>query len=164
MLLGGRSFDEDDWEPVEDQGVIGLEVNVGKTGSFVSGEFGIAYSSEDDDAFDPILGQVDLTAEFLEVYGGVRFSPPTGDIRPYLGVGVSLINADLEVDVPFVGSASDDDTSAAGYIHGGVLFLVGGSFELGLDLRYLFASDLEFGGVSGDADYLQLAFVFGFKF
>lgn len=37
-------------------------------------------------------------------------------------------------------------------------------FYLGFDVRSLFGSDMEFSGVSGDADYLQFAVVFGASF
>jgi hypothetical protein len=62
------------------------------------------------------------------------------------------------------GGLSAFDTSMAGYLHGGVEWLTGESFCIGLDVRWLFGSELTIAGVEGDADYLQAALKFGWRF
>ncbi len=102
----------------------------------------------------------------LELYMGVRVSPVLEDyksIHPYVGAGLSVINLEFDVDTP-IGSADDDDTSLAGYIHGGVLFDLNDRWTAGFDLRALLGSDIDIAGVSGDADYFQVAAILGFAF
>lgn len=156
LLLGGRSLDEDFWQPLEDQGVLGLEVSLEKPGSAVGWELGIMGSGDSDD-----IGPVDVDASTLEFYGGVRktFGEPGPGIHPYLGAGLSFIGARVEG-----GSVSEDDSSLAVYAHGGVLGQISESFFIGADLRALFGSDIDFGSVSGDVDYTQIGIVLGWAF
>lgn len=157
LLLGMRTFDEDDFEPVEDQPVLGLDFSFEPPGSFIGFEVGLMGSAEDDE----VLG-TDLESRVGEIYAGVRktFGDRARGLHPYIGGGVSAINVDVEID----GVGSDDDTSIAGYVHGGILAKVGGSFFVGADARGLFGTDIELEGVEVDADYLQLAFVLGWAF
>ena len=126
----------------------------------------MSYSSEEDDDFDPFFDvPFDAEANFLEVYGGVRKTWDTskGQWHPYVAGGLSVINADAEVAVPGFGSASDDDTSLGGYLHGGAYYDVSENFFVGVDARALLGTDIELAGASGDADYLQFAVVLGFR-
>jgi hypothetical protein len=150
IYLGQRSLDSTDWSPVDDQPTLGIEFSQESTGSAIGWEVGLAGSSDES---GPLKGSTG------EIYGGVRKSFGSDTVRPYLGGGLSFINAKAEV-----GSASDDDSSLAGYVHGGLQFLVSRTFEIGLDLRVLFGSDLEIAGVSTDADYGQAALTFGWRF
>jgi hypothetical protein len=150
IYLGQRSLDSTDWSPVDDQPTLGIEFSQESTGSAIGWEVGLAGSSDES---GPLKGSTG------EIYGGVRKSFGSDTVRPYLGGGLSFINAKAEV-----GSASDDDSSLAGYVHGGLQFLVSRTFEIGLDLRVLFGSDLEIAGVNTDADYGQAALTFGWRF
>jgi hypothetical protein len=154
LYLGQRSLDEDNWSPVEDQGAGQLEYSQENADDAIGWEVGFGGSSKDD-----TLGGFDVTGSTGELYGGVRKSFGSGNVRPYIGGGLSFINAKVEV-----GSASEDDSSVAMYLHGGVQFLLGPSFALGLDLRALFGSDITIAGVNGDADYGQAALTFGWRF
>lgn len=157
LLFGMRFLDEDDYDPVEDQPAFGFDYSFEPPGSPVGFEVGLMGSYQEDD----ILG-ADLEVGIGEVYGGVRktFGEPGSVLRPYVGGGASVINVDVEIS----GAGSDDDSSLAGYVHGGFLGQLGESFFLGLDLRTLFGSDIEIGGVDGDADYVQLGLVLGWAF
>jgi hypothetical protein len=111
-------------------------------------------SSDDDD-----IGGVDAEASTGEIYGGVRKSFGEDVVRPYVGAGLSFINAEAEL-----GGVDDDDSSGAVYVHGGIAFAVSESFFLGIDLRFLMGSDIDIFGSDADADYGQLAFMMGFGF
>jgi hypothetical protein len=154
VYLGQRSLDEDDWSPVEDQGALQLEYASESPDAAVGWEVGLGGSSDDD-----TFGGFDVTGSTAELYGGVRKTFGSGTVRPYVGGGLSFINAEVEV-----GSASEDDSSVAMYLHGGVQFLLGDSFALGLDLRALLGSDITIAGVDGDADYGQAALTLGWRF
>lgn len=156
LLLAQRMLDGDFWEPVEDQPAIGIDVSFENPEHVIGWEIGIM-ASKDDGEF---LG-LDVEGKTGELYGGVRktFGGPDQDVKPYLAGGLSIIKAEGELS-----GISDDDTSLAGYLHGGVLGQFTDRFFMGLDLRVLFASDIELAGVSGDADYTQLGLVLGWGF
>jgi hypothetical protein len=157
LLFGMRFLDEDDYEPLEDQPTFGIDFSYEAPGSAIGFEVGLMGSYDDDE----VLG-ADIEVSTGELYAGVRktFGEPGAGFHPYVGGGVSLINVDIEVS----GAGSDDDTSLAGYAHGGVLAQIGASFFVGADVRALFGSDIEIAGVSGDADYGQVALVLGWAF
>lgn len=155
IYLGQRSLDEDDYDPVEDQATLGFEFSQEKVDSAIGWEIGIMGSGADEE-----VGATDVEGRTGELYGGVRKSFGHNVVRPYVGAGLAFINSDIEVS----GVGSDDDTSLAGYAHGGVAFAVSEAFLLGLDLRVLFGSDLEIAGIDTDADYGQLALFMAFGF
>lgn len=111
-------------------------------------------------ADDDTISGVDVEAATGELYGGVRKSFGEGTVRPYVGRGLSIIRAAIDVE----GGDEEDDVAPALYLHGGVAFAITPTFGLGLDLRGLFGSDIELNGVEGDADHGQLAIFLGFSF
>ena len=155
IYLGQRSLDESYWAPVEDQATFGVEYAREPAGSTIGWEIGLLGSADE----TTVIG-FDVEATTGELYGGVRKTFGSGVARPYVGGGLSFINA--EVDVAGLGSA--DDSSPAAYAHAGISFDVTSSFFLGADLRLLFGSDMTIAGVSGDADYAQLAIHLGWSF
>jgi opacity protein-like surface antigen len=163
VLLGKRQLGEDDWAPVDEPGVLGLEYANERAGSAVGYEIGFSFAAAEEDEFVAGLGDVELSSGFFEVYGGLRktFFADAG-VRPYLGLGVTVIAVALEAESGGL-SSDDDDASFGGYAHGGLEFRVTDNFRLGLDLRAVFGTDVELFGVSGDADYEQLALVAGFS-
>jgi len=154
LILGGRSLDEDDYAPVEDQGVLGFEFAYEGVGSACGFEAGMQVSADEDD-----FGGADIEAITREIYGGIHKSLGTSNVRPYVGAGLTLVGVEIEV-----GGLSDDDASAALYAHGGLAIDVSESFFVGFDLRVLFGSDLEIGGVETDADYTQFGLLLGLRF
>ncbi len=155
LYLGARQLDEEeDFEPAEDQAMIGAEFVYERPESAVGFEIGLMGSADEGEA----LG-FDVEGNTSELYGGIRKTFGSGVVRPVLGAGVSFLNAEFKAS----GVASDDDSSIAGYLHGAVLFDISRSFFLGVDVRYLLGSDLEIGGVDTDADYAQYALVLGFS-
>jgi opacity protein-like surface antigen len=155
LYLGQRHLDEDDYEPVDGQGTIGFEYVREPAGSPLGFEVGLMASGDDDD-----IAGLDIEGRTGEIYGGLRKTFGSDVVRPYVGLGVAVINSEVEVE----GVAKDDDSSFAGYVHGGLTVDVSSSFAIGLDLRFLFGSDMTIAGVDTDADYGQLALVFAFAF
>jgi len=162
LYLGQRSFAEDSfWIPNEDQVVGAIEYSREDRADIVGWEIGLAGSSDEssDGAGNPWTGGTG------ELYGGLRKSWGDGAFRPYVGAGLSYIEAEWELY-----GQTDDDNSLAGYLHGGVQWLLGRSFALGLDIRTLFGSSLSLGqhtvgfDIPGDADYVQVALSFGWRF
>lgn len=159
LLLGARSLDEDDWSPVEDQFSLGAEFDWTGAGSALGFEVGLSGSAEDDHTRSAGVG-VDVEVELLEAYGGVRWSFGEEQLRPYVGGGLSYVEAQVEAEAGGA-SASDDDGSVGLYVHGGFQLDVSRHVIVGLDARALLGTDLDLAGASGDADYLQLAALVG---
>jgi opacity protein-like surface antigen len=82
-------------------------------------------------------------------------------VRPYIGGGLSVINADFERSA---GMSDDDDTSPGVYFHAGADWYITDKFFLGLAYRLLTATDIDVFGESSDADYEQFALRAGFSF
>ena len=150
IYLGQRNLDEDDWEPVEEQPTFGVDYARETYNSAVGFEVGIMGSSEDDGGAE---------ARTAELYGGVKKTFGEGVVRPFLGAGLSLLRAEVEA-----GGFDDEDSSAGLYGHGGIGFFVSEAFFLGLDLRFLFGGDMDFGGSDVDVNYGQLALLLGYGF
>jgi opacity protein-like surface antigen len=153
LYAGLRQFDEEDFDPVEDQGMLGIEFSHEGSGSGPGFEIGLM-GSRDDGEFSGF----DVEGRTGEIYGGLRKSFQLERVRPYIGGGLSYIDAEFDV-----GAVGEDDGSLAGYVHGGVAFDLGESFFLGIDVRWLMFSEIEIGGIEGDADYSQYALVLGFS-
>lgn len=151
FYAGARTFDEDDYEPVEEHGLLGIEFSDETAGNAFGYEVGLQISGDEDE----VLG-VDVEAVVGEVYGGLHKTFGSGRLRPVLGAGLSFVTAAIDV-----GGADDDDSSLAGYAHAGLGLALGSNLTLGFDARVLFGSDLEIAGVETDADYGQFALFLG---
>jgi hypothetical protein len=156
LYVGQRMFDEDFWSPLEDQLTLGLEFASENPAHFVGWEAGAMYSFDEDE-----VAGFDVDASTWELYGGVRKTLLDSDstLRPYLGAGLAWITGDVEVS----GVGSDDDDSFGVYLHGGIDARVSNSFFVGADLRGLLGTEVDIAGVSGDADYLQIALALGWS-
>ncbi len=160
VLLGARTLDNDDiWAPVEDEMVAGMEYSlVGQSG------FGLELGGLASGRFDVrVSDDVRATGAVAEVYLGLRREFVLGGWRPYLGGGGVLLAAGIDNDSGGL-IADDEDASAAVYLHGGLLYKVAPSLSLGVDVRLVTGSSLEFEGIEGDADYAQLALVIATSF
>ena len=155
LYVGRRDLDEDDYEPVDEQIAIGIEFSHERSGSAIGWEIGAMGSGDEDDA-----GGMDVEGATVEGYAGLKKSFGDGNVRPYVGAGVSYIAAAKDL----IGPGDEHDESIAGYAHGGLTIDLTQALYIGADFRALFGSDIELAGIDTDADYLQLAFVLGFAF
>lgn len=154
LLAGVRELG-DDYEPVEVQTMLGLEYAHEAPGALVGFEAGIAGSASEDEQ-----AGVDVEGSTLELYAGVRKTFGDDQVRPYVGLGAALIRTAIDPDDGPV----DDGGSLAGYAHGGAELWLGPNWFAGLDLRFVFASDIEYVARDTDGDYGQLALFVGFGF
>lgn len=165
-LVGGRSLDEDQWDPVEDHFVLGVELDTRPQQFPLGLEFGISGSvgREYDLTF---LGQdFDLTASVGELYVGPRLTFDAGErggFVPFAAAGVTYLAGELEAIQGSL-AVSDRDSSVAGYAHAGFYYLFASKLRVGVDARSVFGSDLTLFGVEADADYGQIALVVGGEF
>jgi hypothetical protein len=153
LMIGGRTmFDSDDWDPVEDQvmGQIGYAVTPSDWP--VGIEVSASYSGNSDSG---------ITGETVEGSVGLRKTWDISDakLHPYLGAGLALIRAEYSGF-----GLSDNDSSLAGYAHGGAYYDITEHWQVGGDLRVLFGSGITLFGIDGDADYLQVGVFVGYAF
>jgi hypothetical protein len=155
LYFGGRQLDDDDYEPVDEQFTYGIEYVREPAGSVIGFEVGAmgSESREHESGFD-VKGRTG------EIYAGLHKTLGHDVIRGQFGAGVSYIQSKIDIE----GIGDDDDTSFAGYVHGGITADLGTTAYIGLDLRFLFASDMTLGGANTDANYGQLALMLGFAF
>ncbi len=159
--LGELSLDQGDYEPVEDQSSFGIEFSDELPGSWAGYELGVKGSYDSAD-----VGVFDVNGSTTELYGGVVKNFGSWPVRPFVGLGLSIISVRLEVEnVGFFGFGdSEDDSSLAGYFHAGVVWDITDGFFVGVDGRVLFGSDISLGGFETDADYEEFAFLVGFSY
>ena len=163
-FLGMKYLDEYDWEPVEEQGEFGIRVYFKQEGWPVSIAIDYLVSSEDDTGlyFVPGYGIVpaSLEGETSELCFGVRKiwdHLPT--VRPFIGGGIAVINAEAEVRALGV-SVSDDDAIGI-WVGGGVYWTLGEHFNIGFDLRWSKAEVTLF-DVDGEAGGTHVGFLVGY--
>ena len=162
FLLGGRALDEDEWEPLDKQGVFGVTVDFGGAEWPVHMEAGFYGSAESDTTFDSSLfDEVSMAvAEFC--FGVNKTWSTSGGTRPFVGGGIASVAAGVDVNPLFAPSFDDDDESLGFYVHGGVFWRLGPRFNIGIDARVLTGTDLTLFNTDTDVDYVQLGLVLGF--
>ena len=166
FFIGQKSLDGDDWRPIEDQPEFGAVMSFGQDGWPVHIAVDVLLSGDEETVFDPLFGNVKLTGSTFEVDAGVRKIWKKGRVLPYVGAGVGIIGAALEVDNGFA-SVDGNDAGIGFWAGGGVFWRLGSRFNIGLDARYSSADvDLDFGSgvVARDvsAGGLQYGILLGF--
>ena len=152
--VGMRQIEEDYWAPVEDQTLFGFTVCLEPEGSPVGIEFGGSVSVDYETVFI-----FDFTGVVTEWSVGARYTLDLGDapVRPYIGGGLSLVDAGLDVSP----GGTLDDSAVGFYVHGGVYIETPSSLCIGFDVRYTLGTDLTPGVVEVDADGLAVALTLG---
>lgn len=164
FVFGVRNVDtgEDDLSEVEDQGALGVNVDF-TTGdlpfAWVIG-FHVSGAEEDVDLGPGFEG--DLSFGLAELSFGLGWTWEAGSARPYVGGGLTLVSAavDLDLDVPGFDFDADDESGAL-YGDGGVYWRIGERFNLGVGGRVVLGTDIELEGAEIDADYAQAHGVIG---
>lgn len=169
IFAGQKSLNNDDWSDeivdISKQNEIGIKIDFKQKDWPVSIAIDYMYSKSDDSSsatiVDPVFGTVSVSehakGETSEMNLGVRkiFDLPS-PIKPFIGGGLSIVNAKLDdkVSISGFGSASDSDTdNAAGFwIDGGVYATLAEHFNIGVELAYsqatvtLFDESMKAGG------------------
>jgi hypothetical protein len=164
-FLGMKYLDEDDWEPIEGQGELGVAVDFKKQGWPVSIAIGYLFSYADDTMliFDPFLGNVqfDFEGETSELSFGIKkIWDHFPSVRPFLGGGIALISAEIKGRALGV-TVSDDDNTIGIWIGGGVYWTLAEHFNIGFDLRWSKAEVTLF-GVDGEAGGTHAGLLLGY--
>ena len=136
FFLGQKQLNSDDWEPYEEQGEFGILCDFRGADWPVSIAVEILGSAKEETE-----GGVDITGSTTELCIGVKkiWEDQGTPIRPFIGMGLASITAEVEAE--YLGdTASSDATGLGYYISGGVYFTVGDHLNLGVLARYSYAS------------------------
>ena len=153
FTLGSKALDEDDWEPVEDQGEFGIHVDFRKQEWPVNIAIAILGSAADDD-----YRGIDVEGSTSELRFGVRkIWEPTENMRPFLGGGLGFMSAEWDVE----GFGNDDDSTLGLWIDGGIYWTINHSFNLGFELGYS-EGDVDIAGYDVNAGGGHAALLLGY--
>lgn len=147
FILGLKAMDEDDWGSLDSQGEFGAEVSFGRDHWPVL----IAIDLLGSRAEDTDRG-IDFEASTSELDLGVRKIWEFRRMRPYVGGGIALINAELRATDSGITIIEDDDDVGA-WVGGGLFWRLRTRVNIGIAVRYsraqvrLFGADAEAGGI-----------------
>jgi hypothetical protein len=161
FFLGQKFLDAGDWDPVDKQGEFGVVMTFGQTDWPVHIAADLLGSTDEGEIFDPLLGEIDVTGSTFEVDFGVRKIWSKGKVHPYVGGGLALVSAKVELDSSF-GDVDADDDGGGAWLGGGIFWRLGQRFNIGSDVRWstaevgsdgasgqggVFVEDVEAGGL-----------------
>ena len=161
FLVGQRWLDSDEWAPVDQPPMFGVEVDFAPAEAPVRVAVGAQMSSDSDSTATFPGGNHDVG--FFEISAGFLWHPlRKGVVRPYIGAGVLTMLVGIDNDTVWFG-ANETDQSFGFYGNLGVFFKVGDSFNIGVDGRIVTSTNFRLFGVETDADYEQVALLMGFS-
>ena len=151
IFLGAKALDEDDWSPADEQGEFGIKVDFRPKSWPVNIAIDFLGSSGEGTAYDPYSRlTINLKSNITELNVGIRkIWDNFPHVRPFIGGGLSFMNAEAEGSALGV-TVSDSDTATGIWLGGGVYWTLSEHFNLGLELMYSSAK-VEIFGVDADA-------------
>lgn len=156
ILLGQKTLDDNDWEPIEKQPAFGILVDFRMEDWPVNIAVDLLGSKDDD-----TISGTDVEGSTTEIDLGVRWIyEELGQIKPYVGGGLALLSAEVKADAGPV-SVSDDDSTVGFWLNGGVYYTFAEHFNVGLDLRYS-QGDVDLMGTSADAGGFTAGLLLGY--
>ncbi|MGH9870356.1 MAG: hypothetical protein ACREAA_19645 [Candidatus Polarisedimenticolia bacterium] len=156
FAIGQRSFDSNDYGPVDEQTFFGATADFKKDWP-VDLAAGLYFSSKSDE-----VAGIEVSASVIEATFGVMKTWEVNSImHPFVGGGVGIVKAEAEIDDGFFGVQADD-TAPAFYAEGGIYWTLNRTFNLGVSGRYMNAMGIEFEGEEFDTKYLQIGVLAGF--
>ena len=131
-LIGVKLMDSDDWPELDTHFAMGILFDIKRDSWPIS----IALDITDTGDKYEHNGMEDL-GHTTEYQLGLRkiFKYENRNIQPYIGGGVSVMYAELELEVNNV-KMTQDDTDTGAWLGAGMYYEINPKFVLGLDLRY----------------------------
>lgn len=167
--VGQRCVDSS-FDPVDDQTVVGVALDIRQPGASTGLVIGLHHSWDGSSRSFAGVGSVDFDSSTTDFSVGSRWQGPTfwGALRPYAGAGAALIFAQYSTDPEHSSPESGSDWSLGPYFDGGIEWPINDTFLVGLEYRQLLFSDMIKGislnGDDTDANYSQIALTFGYSF
>jgi hypothetical protein len=165
--VGERSIGGSDWDPVEQQGMFGLEY-VHESPTATAGiEAGLLVSgdTQDDYFVAPPDQRADFRGRTTELSFGLHKEIPVDyeGVHPYFGFGPSILWAELKA-LENGAEQEDSAVSIGGYVHGGVEFDATAALFVGLDLRLRGGTQVDLVGEDRATGYGEVSVFLGFRF
>ena len=162
---GFRSFEDEDFGELDDQIVITLDFCEPMGYEHVRLEGGLHYSQEEDDQLDSGGMRRRLKGESYEISAGINASGLLGKLRPFVGLGISMLFLNLRAIDDGSGTIFDeDDVTMGGYVKAGLLFQISRTSHMGVEFRHFEGGDASLAGADLSTGYDQVVFVFGTSF
>jgi hypothetical protein len=166
VVLGERRVD-DDWEPLDEQPVVGIIFDETDAATGHGIEVGLTYAEDDDSAIDPVfgLGPADVEVETMEFYVGWRrtFRQAEQGLHPYVSAGATGVRTSVDVSAGGL-HEQESDMEPGVYVRAGLLWDLGPTLRCGLDYRYVLVDEHTLGGMEIDSSFDQVLLTFGWAF
>jgi hypothetical protein len=158
--IGERTLDDDQfWGEVRRQPLVGVLADFSFGPAPVSLAVGLQASAKKEDASD---GSGDeITGSVADLTVGAKLMPNDGMFRPYVSGGLASVGASGKVEGPGV-DTDYNDQSFGWYASAGGYLRLGSHFEMGIDLRWIGGTDINFGGSKGDANSFTTSLLIGY--
>ncbi|MEK7309829.1 MAG: hypothetical protein AAB038_03345 [Planctomycetota bacterium] len=161
IFWGTKTLEKDSWDPVETQGDVGLALDFRKKDWSVNMAIEFFSSTGENSAWDPSLGLVDYTGATTEFNVGIKkIWEDSGNMRPFIGVGISSVTATFAGAGSF-GTISDSSGAVGTWLSGGVFWTFNKSFNMGFEFKASTATVTLY-GIGGDAGGEHIGLFFGF--
>jgi len=158
-FFGMKYLDEDDWEPLEEQTEFSVKLDFKQQNWPVSIAIDLLGSSDESTLlyYYPAYGYIPIEVEVKtsELCLGVRKTwDHFATVRPFIGGGLAMINADIEGEAYGL-SVSDDDDAMGYWIEGGIYWTLAEHFNIGFNVRWskaevtIYGVEAEAGGTHG---------------
>lgn len=156
FILGTKTLDDTDWTPFDEQVAFGILVDFKQQSWPISIAIDLLGSLDE----ETVLG-IDTEASTTEFDIGIRkiWEVSGSSIRPFIGGGLALVNAEIKATNVVTASIDDDGTGI--WLNGGVYWTLGQHFNLGLQARYSKA-EVQFLGVDIEAGGTTVAVMLGY--
>jgi len=147
VFVGQKWFSETEWQPIETQPEIGVQLEFGQLRAPIYFAVDVFYAHDDATTTDPGGGETRVEGGSTEYGVGVRkVFRREAMMHPHLGAGASLVAGDLTVTTPSERTQADDSDFGF-WIDGGVTWRLGGHLNHGVEVRYSRVK-LEFGDIT----------------
>jgi len=148
FTVGGKVLDGGDWEPVDGQVELGIDVDFRPRSWPVGMAIGLRASRDEKD--NVVVQGFEGTTKEMRL-GLNRVWGPTASLHPFIGGGLAVISAEIERSVP--GSTErGHDTGTGLWLNGGMYWTFGAGVNLGFEVGYsqarisLFGEKVDAGG------------------
>ena len=130
FILGTKQLDEDDWGTLDEHGEFGVLASFGPDDWPIRIAVDVLGTADEVTVIDPGSGLgVSVQGMTSEIDVGVRKIWVKGNVRPFLGGGIGLVQAEIEA-AAFGVVVSSDDTGVGVWIDGGVFWRIAISVPL----------------------------------
>lgn len=160
-IIGSRDMQHKYWQSINDQTTLGafVDYSLGQLPLYATAGIQISAATDSDACGD-------FTVAIADMSGGIKVMPRSGVVRPYLGIGLAnvAVSGNYQSRCFAITTEDTDDRSFGTYINAGIIFRIGKSFNVGLDIHQTDNTDITlFKARKVDANSRVGSLLFGFE-